>query len=128
MGKSYTFSTPLDGEVLESFYGGDLEYALDMFEVCLAEMPNDLSNLRLAFADKNALDCRKILHKIKPTFTMVGNDPLSQECTRVEKLIHAQNVSFEFVQEDVSSIIEEIDQTLSLLAQESTNLRQFLQQ
>lgn len=124
----YTFKTPLDGRVLESFYEGDLRYALKMFEICLEQLPAEVAALEDSERKKDIEESRKILHKIKPTFTMVGNDPLSNHCTVVEKSIASGVVTFEDVKEDILSIIEEIRETLLLLGEESDNLKQHLNQ
>lgn len=126
MGTHFQFSTPLDSSVLEDFYQGDLSYALMMFEICIEQMPVEIAQLREEIKLDSAEGCRKILHKIKPTFGMVGNEPLSNHIAKIEKRIAGGGVSLSDVHEEITSIIEEIQETLLLLEQESINLKRHL--
>lgn len=128
MEKSFKFSTPLDSEVLSSFYDGDLNYALMMFEIFLAEIPAEVEKLCIELEQDNLEGCRSVLHKIKPNFIMVGNEPLTNYCTKIEKGIKEGSLSMEQVRPEIESIVEEINQTLILLQQETNDLKQYLNQ
>lgn len=59
---------------------------------------------------------------------MVGNEPLTQFCTTIEKGIKEGQYTMEKVAPEIESIIEEINQTLILLELETKDLKQFLNQ
>ncbi|GGH72812.1 MAG: Hpt domain-containing protein [Bacteroidetes bacterium] len=126
MGTSFQFSTPLDSNVLDDFYQGDLSYALMMFEICIEQMPIEVVQLKEEIEHNSPEGCRKILHKIKPTFGMIGNEPLSAHIAMIEKRIAGGGVTISDVQDELLSIVEEIQETLLLLEQESTNLKRHL--
>lgn len=89
-------------------------------------MPLEVESLLAGLNSRSLEGCRKILHKIKPTFTMVGNDPLSQEITLVERRIASGTVQLDDVEKQILDIIDEIRETLVLLEQETNNLKRFL--
>lgn len=128
MDNVFRFSTALDSSVLSSFYDGDLNYALMMFEIFLVEIPGEIDTLRTELEQENLEGCRRILHKIKPNFVMVGNEPLTDYCTKIEKGIKEGQYSMQKVAPEIESIVEEINQTLILLEQETNDLKQFLNQ
>lgn len=124
----FTFTTALDGDVLTTFYDGDLNYAMMMFEIFLAEIPREVERLRGQLALENLEECRSALHKMKPNFVMVGNEPLTEFCSKLEKNIKEGHLSFEQAKPEIESVLEEINQTLILLEQETIALKQHLNQ
>ena len=62
----------LDREYLDSLYGGDAEYQIDMFEIFLSQVDEDTLALKSAFDSKDYEQVGKIAHKIKPGMAMVG--------------------------------------------------------
>ena len=70
--KVFHFTEKLDAVYLKEAYGNDVDYALDMFQTYIDIIEDDMILIKdnLNTNDLNAL--KKQLHKIKPTFTMVG--------------------------------------------------------
>ncbi|NVK29177.1 MAG: Hpt domain-containing protein [Flavobacteriia bacterium] len=128
MENKYSFSTALDNNVLEDFYEGDLTYALSMFELFLEQIPLEVISLQDGLANENLEGCRRVLHKIKPNFVMVGNSPLSEHCTKIERDIKVGLINFGQAKPEIDSIIEEIEETLILLKEETAQLKQHLNQ
>ncbi|KAB2814203.1 Hpt domain-containing protein [Phaeocystidibacter luteus] len=128
MEKEYSFKTALDSSVLEDFYEGDLGYALSMFELFNEQIPLEISTLQEALSKGDLEGCRRVLHKIKPNFVMVGNSPLSEFCTKIERDIKVGLINFDQAKPEIESIIEEIQETLILLKEETAQLKQHLNQ
>ncbi len=122
----FSFSTPLETEVLDHFYEGDLEHALEMFELFVSQIPLVIEALKVEMNTKNLEGCRMILHRIKPNFTMIGNTPLTNHCTKIEGQIKTGQIDFDTALPEISSIVEEMAETLKHLEKETTNLQQFL--
>ena len=74
----------LDGTYLNSFYGGDLDYASAIFGEFLKTGPDLLSGVELALDDPEAL--QRALHKLKPTLAMVGLTVLHSAAIEAEVL------------------------------------------
>ncbi len=85
----FTFSDKLDAEYLRQAYGNDAEYALDMFETYLDIIEDDLLLIKdsISTDDREALS--KQLHRIKPTFTMVGISEITTTIEAVEPILES---------------------------------------
>ncbi len=126
MTKGFSFQTPLESEVLGNFYEGNYEHALEMFELFIVQIPIESHALQEQLEARNLEGCRAILHRIKPNFTMVGNAPLSDFCTRIEGQIKNGILDKDAAYTEISSIVEEMSETVKFLTIETTNLRQYL--
>ena len=76
------FSDTLDKATLEELYGNDEEHILMIFRLFLKIMPEMLSEMDMALKKGNIDYLEKLLHKIKPSFTMVG---LSEMTSRTQE-------------------------------------------
>lgn len=125
MKPAFEFSTGLDSSVINTFYLGDLQHTHMMFELCLEQLPMSLGMLKTELSQGTLDGCTKVLHKLKPTFTMVGNDPLSQHIGSIHKQMLSGTLLAHF-KEDILDIISEIEKTILLLEHETTNLKTYL--
>ncbi len=80
----FSFNEKLDTAYLESFYGEDLDYASEMFEIFLENIPEDVIALIDVTKEKNYEDIYRLAHKIKPTFSMVGLTKVNEELETLE--------------------------------------------
>ncbi|MEM9544579.1 MAG: PAS domain S-box protein [Bacteroidota bacterium] len=84
------FSKQLDSVYLKEAYGDDRAYARDMFETFLEIVDEELLLLRevLKEGDPNLIGQK--LHKIKPTFTMVGLSQISDQIESMERKLKSK--------------------------------------
>ena len=99
-------SVDLDSSVLEETYGEDFEYAIEMFETFLEVTPKEIESIRRVIEDKEKDDLARLVHKIKPTFSMVG---LSKMTTFMETLEQTIN---EKTWEEIATKFEEFEALL----------------
>lgn len=66
------FSDHLDSSTLEQLYGNDQEHIKIIFSLFLKSTPEILLEMKTALKDENISDLERLLHKLKPSFTMVG--------------------------------------------------------
>ena len=79
--------TILDKPYLEKFYGGDTEHAADMFEIFLTHTVYEIPELRM-FMEKGDWEAtRRLAHRIKPNFSMVGLTELEKKMLAIEKMV-----------------------------------------
>ena len=79
--------TILDKPYLEKFYGGDTEHAADMFEIFLTHTIYEIPELRM-FMEKGDWEAtRRLAHRIKPNFSMVGLTELEKKMLAIEKMV-----------------------------------------
>lgn len=67
-----TGESVLNIETLNMFYDGDKQYALEMFELFMDQYEEQIEFLRASLKSKSYADAQKVVHKMKPTFSMVG--------------------------------------------------------
>jgi CheY-like chemotaxis protein len=81
---SFTFNERLDSAVLTEFYGTDMSYARDMFDIFLTTVMPEYLTLKEQVAAKNTAEVGRLAHKLKPTFTMVGLPDLELQMEEIE--------------------------------------------
>ncbi|MGK0316412.1 MAG: PAS domain S-box-containing protein [Saprospiraceae bacterium] len=115
--KDFAFSEYLDSEYLKDAYGNDSEYALDMFETYLEIIEDDILLIKDSISTNDLINLKKQLHRIKPTFTMVGISKVTKTIETVEPILDSLTKSkldqwfseFEtFTRSKTPLIIEEI--------------------
>lgn len=88
--EKFSFHPNLNIEYLNYFYGGDLEYAADMFETFLDYSVIELENLKPLIEAGNWVSARKLAHKLKPTFAMVGLTNFEEQILEIENSLEDQ--------------------------------------
>ena len=84
--ETFQFSRALDYEFLEQVYEDDLDYAHDIFEAFIDSYREEYDLLQKAIAEGNYAEVKRVAHKMKPTFSMVGLPELSNNLEKLEKL------------------------------------------
>ena len=69
---AFSFNKAFDLHSLQMYYDGNLEYALEIFNIFIVQLEESLPMLTEALKEQQSNDVRNIVHKLKPTFTMVG--------------------------------------------------------
>lgn len=82
--KEFAFSTQLDTDYLYKIYGTDSNYAQDMIETFLEIIDDEMLVLKDSLVQSDKKDLIKKLHKIKPTFAMVGLNKIALNIENVE--------------------------------------------
>lgn len=83
---SFQFSRELDYEFLEQVYEDDLDYAHDIFEAFLETYKEEYNLLQKAVESSEFAEVKRVAHKMKPTFAMVGLPELSTYLEKLERL------------------------------------------
>jgi response regulator RpfG family c-di-GMP phosphodiesterase len=76
----------LDVSYLQKFYGGDHDHAADMFEIFLLHTVKEVPQLRLLIEEEDWEATRRLAHRIKPNFSMVGLTQLEKKILVIEKM------------------------------------------
>lgn len=82
----FRFNEALDTNYLEFFYEGDLDYAADIFETFLDVTLPEFRKLRPLAQQAHWTAFRKLAHKLKPNFLMVGLSHLSAQLEKLEDI------------------------------------------
>ena len=84
---SFDFHQDIDKEILKGFYGDNLAQALRMFGIFLRNTPEDKRLLNRAYEQENLPEVRRLIHKMKPTFSMVGLPDLEKMAIKTLQII-----------------------------------------
>ena len=119
----FEFSDVLDTDYLNQAYGKDSVYALEMFQTFLEIIENELIIIRESLDEDNNEEIRKKLHRIKPTFTMVGLKQISDNIESLEKKLMAnEEVNLKNWYQEID---KEINEYIPVLKQEVEKLNQW---
>ena len=80
----FVFNERLDTALLTEFYGDDLSYARDMFDIFLTTVMPEYAMLKEEVIAKNTPEVGRLAHKLKPTFAMVGLPDLELKMEAIE--------------------------------------------
>ncbi|MFK7935390.1 MAG: response regulator [Saprospiraceae bacterium] len=107
------FATGLDRDYLAEFYQDDYEYAADMFATFLDYTVKEFPKIQSFFLEKDYAATQKLVHKLKPTFAMVGLTDLEHSLTILEKDLEEQPAQVALV--DLQSIENQLTKSVPIL-------------
>lgn len=120
----FIFNSLLDSEMLESLYENDIAYAQEVFAGFLSETTNSLSQINQYFSEGDLHGLRRVFHKIKPTFSLVGLTPLTHQCEAFivccDRCEAARDVADEF-----DEITRTINRSLPIIHEEITRMKNY---
>jgi len=119
-GDSFIYSSQLDADYLDQAYGSDVSYALDMFETFIEIIDDELVKLRDAVDRKDDIALHKILHRIKPTFSMVGLTGITKmiacvDLTVNEKLTTDWSSFYDILERDINKHLPILNEEIKRL-------------
>ncbi|MBT8232248.1 MAG: response regulator, partial [Bacteroidia bacterium] len=92
LGNTFDFNENLDIEYLKNSYGGDIAYACEMFKTFDSIIEDELILIESSFEENDNDKVKQLLHKIKPTFTMVGLSGISKNVEDLEKILEVEDL------------------------------------
>ena len=73
-----------DPSVLDNATGGDLGLQLELTEMFFEKLKGDLQQSRVVFEEGDSEKLKHIVHNLKPTLTIFGQNALSELCKSIE--------------------------------------------
>ncbi len=119
--QSYSYHTELDVDFLQEAYGNDFESALELFEIFIETVPEQMSRLSI---QNETSDNYHILHKVHPTFKMVGLSDLSDMAKSLHDVI-ADIPSID-IENRIKSILEKYHKDVLIIESEIIKLRTYV--
>jgi HPt (histidine-containing phosphotransfer) domain-containing protein len=104
--EKFQFNSLLDQSVLDEVYGGDLEYAGEIFEMVLTYSVEELKALNTAIQTENWLAASRIAHKLKPNLSMVGLTELEEKMYQIEKEAETNPHIIQKLFEEITSALD----------------------
>lgn len=120
--EGFSFNQALDLSYLDEFYEGDLEHAMDMFEIFLEYSLEEFKQLPILLEQEDREAFRKLTHKLKPAMSMVGLTWITKQMQQLEKAAES-NKSFEALGELLQIIQDEIEKFQPILEEDLEKLK-----
>ena len=121
---AFEFNKELDHKILSQTYHNDLEYAYDMFTLFDEMITTEIIKINQHLEDKDYDSLRKLAHKIKPTFSMVGLGKYSNIMAEIEA--NAAKESEKEVQQNFKELNDTIAHSIQLIKLEKSKLKSAL--
>lgn len=120
---AFTFNSEFDLEIIEDHYENDLNFCLNMFEVCLHSVPLEINNLMDAAHEQDFIAIVTIANKLKSNFRLVGMKDMDSILYCIE--LYAKNSNP--VVRDLCMVFENrVGQKLAVIKDEVLRIIQFL--
>lgn len=120
----FEFNHKLDYLFLKDVYGDDYEYAIDMFETFSTNTMQEVPKLDAAFDEKNIKEIKRLAHKLKPSFGIVGLTDLEKILTEIENTIEDSNI--EDIKKKFKKFKEKLPAATEIVTADLENMKAFL--
>jgi len=120
---TFAFSSELDLIAIENYYENDLNFCLNMFEVCLHTVPLDINNLLDAAKEKDYIAIVTIANKMKSNFSIVGMTDMHSILSSIESYAKNNNP---VVLELCLNFENRVDAKLAVIRNEVFRILQYL--
>jgi PAS domain S-box-containing protein len=121
----FKFDESLDVDYLNSIYDGDVEYAKEMFEIFFDSSAVEFRMIEGLLEDNSMSEAKSIVHKLKPSFSMVGLTQVGLLMDELERKLE-DDTQNEYSKALFSNISEMYYNQESLLRSELDKMRSFL--
>jgi chemotaxis protein histidine kinase CheA len=82
--KKFVFNDKIDAEFLFELYEDDFTYIEEIFKTTLDQLNTAVTEIPVAFEERNVGQLRRIVHKIKPAFGFTGFISTEKACKDFE--------------------------------------------
>ncbi|MEN7551369.1 PAS domain S-box protein [Rapidithrix thailandica] len=118
----FQFHEMLDQAHLDAIYEGDMEYALEMFELFFKVILPDFEQLQELVKLRSKEEFRRMVHKLKPSFSMIGLTELTHDMSTMEELASAKK-SRQVLEEKLHQIQTKLNEYLPIIKNELQRLK-----
>ena len=122
---SFSFNDQLDISYLQEAYESDTEYAEEMFALFLELWPKELETINEVIKGRDESKLKQQIHKMKPTFQMVGLTNTTEEFQRLENAIGKGPI--QSIINRLKKALEQAINDIELVKAELTKLQSFNQ-
>ena len=84
----FIFDSSLDSSYLDSIFDGDVDYAKEMFEIFFESTAIEFKEIEPYFANNDYGAAKSLVHKLKPSFHMVGLTRIGGLMDELERQLH----------------------------------------
>ena len=111
---------------LHELLGNDFEYAKALFEIFESTIVPQIDDVKILFHQNDPSAFSKIIHKIKPTFSMVGIPGFDELLNRLE-LQSGNTNNLNLLQEDYQAFLDRAGIYIPIIHHEKVRLEKYLE-
>lgn len=123
---TFQYSDIFEQETLDTYYGTDVEYAMEMFTIFYEQLQETAPLIIEALHNENRTALRHVVHKLKPTFTMVGLPKLTHFFEAWEQSIDESSHTFGHFHGLWKEVQDEVTAAGQLVNQEIERMKIFI--
>jgi HPt (histidine-containing phosphotransfer) domain-containing protein len=106
-------TTHIDLSELTKIADNDAEFVKEIIAILMQEIPENLKNIELYILNEDIISLKKLIHKMKSSFMLVGMKALSPIAENIGKSISAE-IIIELVPEYVKICKESLAELLAI--------------
>ncbi len=119
----FSFDKRLDGKYLSYTYGSDLEHYQFILETFMDVIPDEIKDLENQWTENNTKGVSMLLHKLRPTFTMVGASKITRAFEQLEKQIkEGKSIS----KAELTENMDQVEDLITIIKSELSKLSTYL--
>lgn len=114
-GAFFQFNPRLDAQLLDELYSDEWDYVREMFKVFIENSIPEYEQLQEAFIQENYEEVRRLAHKLKPTFGMVGLPDIEKKMLELENAAKTKPEKavleeiFDRIEADIPQAVEAVE-------------------
>jgi hypothetical protein len=122
---NFVFNEMLSCKHLHELLGDDFEYAKVLFEIFESTIVPQIDDVKILFDQNEPLAFSKLIHKIKPTFSMVGIPGFDELLNRLE-LQSGKTDNLLLLKEDYLNFLDRASIYIPIIHSERIRLEKYL--
>lgn len=124
--QSQFFIDRLDESILETLYEADKVHLRLMMDVFIRSTPQAIAAIEAAMEQEDCQGLEAQVHKIKPTFTMVGLPYVSTQAERLDEKIRRTPQFNQLLKQEIKLFVDTIRQAIAVVVKERNKLHEAL--
>jgi CheY-like chemotaxis protein len=123
---NFVFNEMLSRKHLHELLGDDYDYAKVLFEIFESTIVPQIDDVKVLFDQNDTLAFSKLIHKIKPTFSMVGIPGFDELLNRLE-LQSGKTDNIGLLKEDYQAFLDRANIYIPIIHNERVRLEKYLE-
>lgn len=121
------YTDVIDHEFLREIYDNDTAHLTVMLDLFLKNTPPALSAMEIAANHQNWDELEKAIHKIKPTFAMVGLQKVGELAETLEfKLSNQSTIVYNKIYTDFQKFRKAVDQAIKIISEQHKSIQDII--
>lgn len=121
------YTDVIDQQLLREIYENDSAHLMVMLDLFLKNTPPALTAMEIAANHQNWEELEKAIHKIKPTFAMVGLQKVGELAETLELMLSNQStIARNKIQADFQKFRKAVNQAVDIISEQHKSIQDFV--